>query len=314
MSDSVAQPVLVKGTTVYSLSVVIATLGGGVLRETLDVLNSGSTPPAEILICIPELEAVSLENFGYGNVRVLATPCRGQVAQRAYGLQRAQGPFVMQMDDDILIAPAAVDALLHALHEVGDGCVVAPLFCHIETGEYITKHSLGFRGWLHNLYVSGVCGAPWGVKRMGKISSAGIGYWVDRTLIGDEPFETEWVPGGCALARKQDLVTENYFPFPGKAFGEDLIHSIYWRRMGVRMWAIPRASCLTQVAPMPFVWRMMLTDFRAHLHAAVLIDGTRWRLYVWFLVFLAKQTVVSVVRVIQIRCFKGGRPKVGDVV
>lgn len=92
----------------YALSVVIATIGGEVLRPVLAMLNSGERVPAEILICVPSKEAADMHDFGHDNVRIIATPVRGQVAQRAFGLQLAQQSFVMQMDDDILIEPQSV--------------------------------------------------------------------------------------------------------------------------------------------------------------------------------------------------------------
>lgn len=284
----------------YPLSVVIPTLGGEGLRLTLAMINSGEQIPAEILVCVPQKEASSMHNFGYDNVRIVATPARGQVAQRAFGLKLAQQTFVMQMDDDILIEPQSVRALLSATQTLGHGSVVAPFFRHLLSGDYITSFPRGWRGCIDNLYLSAVCGAPWGTKRMGKLTSAGIGYWIDRGLIDDNPFQTEWIPGGCALCRREDLVMDNYFPFSGKAFSEDLIHSIYWRRQGARLWAIPNASCSTQVEPMPFVWRFMWADLRAHLHVVKLIKGSRIRLYAWFAFFLVKQTLLALRRTLSL--------------
>lgn len=278
------------------LSVVIATLGGEVLRSTLDMLNSGGQQPAEILVCIPEREAASQNGFGHGNVRLVVIPCRGQVKQRAYGLALAQQPFVMQMDDDILIRPNSVQALLDALRHLGAGNVVSPLYRHKASNEYITHYSKGLKGWLSDLHASLLCAAPWGARRMGRLTPAGIGFWVDRELIGDEPFETEWLPGGCAICRKEDLILDDYYPFPGKAFSEDLIHSVFWRRKGARLWAVPTVDCHTDIEPMPFVWRQMKSDLRAHAYVARMTGGACWRPYVWFVFYLALQTVRITVR------------------
>lgn len=282
-----------------SLSVVIATLGGDVLGPTLAKLNSGDNIPAEILVCVPEKEAAGLSNYGHRNVRVIATPCRGQVSQRAYGLRLVVQSFVMQMDDDIIIEPATVEILLSSLKKLGPGNVIAPLYRHLSSGQYITQHLSGWRGLIFNAYLTIICGAPWGESRMGRLTATGMGYWVDRSLIGNEPFETEWVPGGCVLSHRQDLVTDNYFPFPGKAFSEDLIHSIYWRRRGIHLWAIPTADCRTKVDPIPFDWRLMRANFRAHAHVVSLIKGTRWRLYAWFAFFLVLQSLRQIVQIIK---------------
>jgi glycosyltransferase involved in cell wall biosynthesis len=276
----------------FPISVVIATLGADVLHPTLALLNSGPQIPAEILLCIPQREAVGLADFEYGNVRVLVTPCKGQVAQRAYGLELASQPIIMQMDDDILIEPSSLQVLLQTLDLLGEGNVVAPLYRHLKSGEYATVYSTGIRGWLSDMYASLICAAPWGRRRMGKVTKAGIGFWLDKDQVGEAPFETEWVPGGCAVCRRNDLVMENYYPYTGQAFTEDLVHSIYWRRKGVRLWAVPTVDCCIQVKPLPFVWHLMWSDLLAHRYVVHLIDGSPFRLYVWFVFSLAKRATL----------------------
>ena len=65
------------------VSVVIATLGGDVLKKTIALLNQGEGWPAEILSCIPEADATNADYVAaIENVHVIKTPCRGQVAQR----------------------------------------------------------------------------------------------------------------------------------------------------------------------------------------------------------------------------------------
>lgn len=274
------------------ISVVIATLGSDVLHPTLAMLNSGSQIPAEILLCVPEDKVLGLSNSEYNNIRVLVTPCKGQVAQRAYGLEQVCQPIVMQIDDDILIEPSSVQTLMQTLNRLGKGNVVAPLYRHLKSGEYITRYTTGGRGWLSNIYASLLCGAPWGSRRMGKLTTAGIGFWLDKDQVGEAPFETEWVPGGCAMCRREDLITENYYPLPGKAFTEDLVHSIYWRRMGVRLWAVPTADCRTKIEPMPFEWRQMWSVLDAHRYVVSLIGGSSFRLYAWFGFSLAKRAAM----------------------
>ena len=270
-----------------SLSVVIATLGGSVLQNTIAHLNSGDRIPAEILVCIPEAVAVNKTLPNFENVKLIPTPCRGQVSQRAYGLKMATQNMVLQIDDDILIKPIFLEILLSALIKLGPGNVVAPFFQQLD-GTYITKYSNGWRGLLQSIQASFICGAPWGLKRMGKLSPAGIGYWFDRTHVGNNPIETEWIPGGCALCYKEDLVLESYFPYIGKAFSEDLIHSVLWRRKGAHLWAVPSSQCMTTVAPVPFDLKQLISDFHAHDYVIGMINGAPWRLRLWFALYVSK--------------------------
>ena len=85
------------------MTVVIATLGGDTLRETIETINRGSIVPEEILVCIPTNESDRVQNFSYKNVKIFVTACRGQVAQRAIGFQNVSHNIVMQLDDDILL-------------------------------------------------------------------------------------------------------------------------------------------------------------------------------------------------------------------
>ena len=70
------------------VSVVIATLGGDFLQETIAALMNGSLPPAEILICIPTEHAYKTQHLATDVVKILAIDIRGQVKQRAYGFTR----------------------------------------------------------------------------------------------------------------------------------------------------------------------------------------------------------------------------------
>lgn len=85
------------------LSVVIATLGGGSLKKTIEHLNAGSVVPFEILICIPMENSAKVDDLFFDNVRVIKTACSGQVSQRSVGFKRSTGRFVLQLDDDMFV-------------------------------------------------------------------------------------------------------------------------------------------------------------------------------------------------------------------
>ena len=78
------------------LSVVIPSLGGNILNNTISSLNSGSIIPDEILISLPSLQHINQVNISDHNVRLINANCRGQVAQRIYGFEMAQHEYVLQ--------------------------------------------------------------------------------------------------------------------------------------------------------------------------------------------------------------------------
>ena len=268
------------------ISVVIATLGGDTLKTTIAQICRGICVPSEILVCIPKSESSGADCVAtVPNVRIIRTPCRGQVAQRAVGLVMAAYPFVMQLDDDIVLQAKTLKILYEVLIAKGEGNVVAPFLRLNSTGEGVTSYVEDFRGFLRNCHASLVCGAKFGKKRMGTISPAGIGFGIPLTS-GDSPIvESEWLPGGATLCYKDDLIIDNYYPFSGKAFSEDLIHSVLWRNNGCRLWTVQNVSALVDVTSESFNWTSVLSRYKAHAYVAKLSGGNIWRSRLWFVFY-----------------------------
>ncbi len=278
--------------TTLPLSVVIATLGSKILEQTIQRLNGGTCIPNEILVCIPEGASCEAELGSHANLRIVETPCRGQVAQRAFGLSLSRNQYVMQLDDDVFLPEDALEGLLETCRSIGPGNAVAPIFKDCLTGQYLTRYTRDLKGYLQSIIAFLICGARWGSARMGTISSSGIGYSVDKNYCqGISIVEVEWVPGGCVMCGKADLVTENYFPFPGKAFSEDIIHSLHWRQRGVRLWALPNIACCTCIVPMPSDWSGIRADYRARVHVVNMIGGSINRCRLWFAIYITKQVI-----------------------
>lgn len=272
----------------YPLSVVIPTLGDAIIFETIENLNSGIVIPSEILVCIPKEYSSRVEDIAHPNIKILETPFHGQVSQRAYGLRHVKQPLVLQLDDDAILSPENLDKLVQSISQLGLGNAVGPLFGDTTTNQRIRVCRLGVSGWLKNLYECLVCGAPWGKKRMGVISPAGMGYGVDINYCEETLFETQWLPGGCVLCYQKELVLEDYYPSPGKGYSEDLIHSILRRKNGIRHWVAPGAICMTKVSPAPFSWSSMVADFKARKYVVKLIGGKMWRLKAWYILYVFK--------------------------
>lgn len=278
----------------YPLSVVIATLGGDTLMATINSLNQGIRIPMEVLVCIPESESACVDGLPQSNVKIIKTPCRGQVAQRAYGLRRVSQDLVLQLDDDVILQPEDLHMLVQELAQLGNGHAVAPLCCHLSTKNCMTRYNQGIKGFFQSCSAFFICGAPWGVRRAGLISPAGIGYGVDRDCCGQDPVEVQWIPGGCVLCYKENLITEDYYPFAGKAYAEDLIHSVLWRQKGVRLWFMPNVLCMTSVVDIPFSWISLRQAMLPHIYVVKLIGGQVWRLKLWYVMHAFKRILLIV--------------------
>ena len=86
---------------------------------------------------------------------------------------------------------------------------------------------------------------------MGTISKIGTNYGVDVNYMNSALKETEWLPGGCVLHYNNSTIKNNYFPFSGKAFCEDLMHSTLLRQKNIKLWITKNASCKTEHAYFP---------------------------------------------------------------
>jgi len=280
------------------VSVVIPTLGGECLGRTIEQLNCGTLVPAEVLVCIPEEYAPRVAGLSASNVRVIKTGCRGQVAQRAIGFQQADQPLVLQLDDDIVVERDTVATLVEALVRMGPGNALAPVFHVVETGRCTHELGDGLRGWLMNVFTYVVCGAPWGVKRMGVTTAIGTSYGVDAQHCDSSPFPAQWLPGGCVLCFKEDLIKDNFFPYSGKAYCEDLIHSFLRVKNGIRLWVIPTVRCLIGASQPEADAPSVKAQMNAQRYLVRLKGGPRWRLALYEMLSGLKRAIRSRARTI----------------
>lgn len=278
---------------VLPVSVVIATLGDRSVEKVVSHLLAGVCVPEEIVLCIPQGVVPEAQLQEDACLHVLWASCRGQVAQRAQGLAQVRNHYVLQMDDDVMLSPTALEQLFDVCSNATQPMAVAPLFKLCGTGQYLTRYRSNLKGFLQNLSATVIGGAPWGARRMGRIDRSGIPYAVDPDYCNAPLVETEWLPGGCVLCRREDLVCENYYPFPGKAYSEDVIHSVLWRQRGVRLWVAPHIECCTHVVPMPATSSGILADYRARAHVISLNGGSLLRCRIWFALFVLRQRLAG---------------------
>ncbi|RJQ25923.1 glycosyltransferase family 2 protein [Candidatus Parcubacteria bacterium] len=220
----------------YPISVVIATLGGESLAGTIEQLNRGTIVPAEILVCIPEEDAFRVENLSVQNVRVINTNVRGQVAQRAIGFQQAQYDVVMQLDDDILTDENCISYLLDTLTKFGPHVAVAPALVGRSYDKFPKMNGMMLK--MFYFLVNGKDG-----YQMGAVSKAGAEIGYDPSLIKEGVYNVEWLAGGCLMHFRENLVNENFFPYQGKSYCEDLLHSHHLTKKGIRLKLDARTRC-----------------------------------------------------------------------
>lgn len=120
------------------ISVVIATLGGDMLSDSISILNRGTIRPDEILICIPNQFKNTVPNNLPDNVRLVVTSFMGQVSQRIAGFKEARNNLVFQMDDDVHVHTMALEILTDGMCALGECCSISPALLTVLTrGRFI---------------------------------------------------------------------------------------------------------------------------------------------------------------------------------
>jgi glycosyltransferase involved in cell wall biosynthesis len=237
-------------------SVVIPTLGGTTLLRTIEMMNAGTQIPHEILICIPHDFAGRVEELKkISNVKILATECKGQVKQRIEGFKAASCNYVIQLDDDMYVHPTCFENLVNGIVEMGGNVAIAPALIFEESGKscYEVSHHVNFINTL-------IHGKDW--NRPGSITRTGINIGLNALLAEQRFSQVDWLAGGGVIHRKEDLVTENFYPFTGKAFYEDVMHSIAMRKKDTRLFIDKTAICgIDDYENVPFSFFSSITQF-----------------------------------------------------
>lgn len=250
------------------VSVVIATLGGPTLMRTIDCLNESGPRPAEIIVCVPDEEWGNRSDCIAPNVAVHRLPFRGQVRQRAAGFLAATSPYVLQLDDDLLLTGRALESLLQALLGLAPLSVVAPVFVRSGSGVGFARVRKGTMGLLASITATLLRGAAWSDRRMGTISRVGHNYGVNPNEMTEKLMVVEWLPGGCILHRRENLIFEDFYPYAGKAYAEDLLHSFLLSEKGIRFWVVKGAQCQIEVDALPRQLSDALRESRARRYVA----------------------------------------------
>ena len=225
------------------ISIVIASLGGETLIDTLINLNKDVEVPDEIICVIPEKFFVHHDYFLQKNIKTIKTNFFGQVQQRVEGFKQVKNELVLQLDDDIEININDIKELMRHLCNLDHKSAIGPQYFDKYRNKFYYKSLQGWQ-YFESMIIDFLFGrAKFGDSRMGTVSKIGKNYGVDIERMKDSIQEVEWLAGGCVMHYKQNLVLENYYPYSGKAYCEDVIHSILLRKKEVKLWICKDAIC-----------------------------------------------------------------------
>ncbi len=272
------------------VSVVIPSLGKSHLLETIEILNAGTKVPNEILICMPI--GTTLEFEIPENSKVIFCSKKSQVAQRVTGFQSSTSEFVLQLDDDTHLAPNCLEGLVEHIISTKINSAIAPSIFNSETKQSIYKdENLPTKFNTVKNYISNGS-----VPHMpGKISKAGLCLGPKFSLVDNSLVEVEWLAGCCILHRRCNLISDNYYPYKGKAYCEDLIASYYYTLRNITLYSSNKSVCFTVPAnPKDNSLLGLMHDLRARRYYVLLSMKNSNRFYVYAIFRVCYEILINI--------------------
>ena len=235
------------------ISAVIPTTGKRNISKTLKSLNSSTVVPEEIIIVTLDNSSFTGLSSKYKNVKVINADKAGQVNQRIQGFKIAKGEFILQLDDDIVLDKKCIRLMLDEINNLPNAAISPNVF-QSKNNESIFDYKINLKHKIFNL-ISGLKIN----NKQGKITLSGFESYSQINTDSDLLTQTDWLIGGCVMHHKNNLVLDNYFPFEGKAYSEDLFHSIELRKK-IKLYIHKRASIFLELNEKSSQWRTFKKD------------------------------------------------------
>ena len=271
-----------------NISVVIPSLGGD-LCDTLDSINSSSVYPDEVIVCLPN-DSHSVKNADrYENLSVIYAGRYGQVYQRIVGFHQAKGDYICQVDDDLLLDNQCLEKLLSSLKGLPKASTVSPCFFNIN-GEPFFKISKTTLLATYYYLINGRNG-----YKPGGVTLAGTNIGVIPSDVTSNLVKVEWQPGSCVMHRRGNLVLEDFYPYKGKAYCEDLIHSFLLRQAGVGLFVNTHAKCTVFLNPRPSLLNELVPDFKIRLYFVNMAGLSKVRMLIHYVMYIIRSIAVTFV-------------------
>ena len=156
--------------------------------------------------------------------------------------------------------------MIFYLKGLGYGNVVGLPYRYLETSNLTYSDDCFvkpfFKDLLHTLFYF----AKWGIRKNGSIANSTICFPIPHNIHSSCLAFVEWLPGGCVIYHKRDLILENYYPLLGKAFCEDLIHSYLLKQKKISLWVADELFCSIEREPTRKSFQELYDEFYARVY------------------------------------------------
>ena len=239
------------------ISIVIPTIGNRNLTDTLNSIYQRSLKAEEVILSIPQDTFLDKNKFNhFKNLRIIKSGVKGQVAQRIEGFKVAKNDIIVQLDDDIILERECLKLMLAFIKKNNNSAVSAhfydianrkSIYNNLNTNKY------NFIKYIMNGSNAGINGI---ITRSGFETYPNFN--CDKNVI-----LSEWIPGGCVMHLKKNLVLSNFFPYTGKAYCEDLFHSIALKKNNIKLYYHTNAIAFLEIENIKSNFKIYIKHLRA---------------------------------------------------
>ena len=223
------------------ITVVIPTNLKNIRNWRITQLNNYAIENITVILSIPP--KVNIEDtykLGFSkNINIINSQYIGQVNQRQYGLNFCETNLIIQMDDDIDFPINKIKNLLIEFKKLPKHSCLAP---YLEI-EFDNNLFFKISNLLKNIFLYSEIN-----PKSGSVSRSSFPIPHLKRIKNEVCFEeVSWLPGGILILSFEDIISENYFPFKGKAYCEDLIHSFLLKKKGIKLFLSNQISFNTEI-------------------------------------------------------------------
>ncbi len=228
---------------ILEISIVIPTIGENTLNKVLESIVNSSVNVKEIIISIPENKNLNIlkEFINKNHIKIIKTKFNNQINQRIAGFKIASSQYIMQLDSDVILDKFCIENLHMSLLNITENASVGAFIMNVSEDKKTIKHGFLniFVKSMRNIILNNQIDIDsW------SITKAGTGFGSEKNNISESLINVDWLSGGCIIHKKHNLILDNYLPYDGKSYCEDLIHSFLLNKKGIKLYLNNRAKCL----------------------------------------------------------------------
>ena len=266
-----------------NLSIVIPTLGEAVLFKCLNSIYLNTLLPFEIIIVIPSQYKNRVNKINKLKlVRIIYSPIKGQVFQRILGFKSCKCDYVMQLDSDIILSKDTIYKLLYSMRKFYGKNAISPNLLIPKKLNNRYKYRSKLFILIKNYIINGSK-----YSKPGIVTDIGYNTWFLDSYYNENFYKVEWLPGGCILFNKKSLIKNNYFPFSGRAYCEDVIHSIILTFNKVNLYYFPNITVINDdYSKEVKTLKSLFQEFKIRFYLVKKIKGSKIRFFLWFVFYL----------------------------